>query len=100
VFTAVTRGVALFLGVFTILNVVGDLAFARANTNVWWLDLWPVPILAARILMLGIALALMLYAVWPTFAARIGAVAQPLLFMAAAAAIFSAIRFMLPWPQE
>jgi hypothetical protein len=33
------RGIALFLGVFTLLNLAGDLRFAGASGNVWWLDL-------------------------------------------------------------
>ena len=42
--SAIRRGVALFLGLFTMVNLAGDIPFARANGNVWWLDLWPMPL--------------------------------------------------------
>ena len=92
VFTAATRGVALFLGVFGIVNVLGDLRFARANTNVWWLDLWPLPIPLARLVMAGIAAALISYALRPD-ARRGRGLRQALVLLAAAAAVLNAIGF-------
>src|SRR5262245_44784997 len=58
VLRTVGRGIALFFGVFAMTNIVGDLRFARANSNLWWLDLWPLPLLLARIVMVAIVAAL------------------------------------------
>ena len=88
-----TRGIALFLGVFAILNVAGDLRFARANANVWWLDFSPLPIAVSRIVLLAIAAVLLVYALRPGLAFRIRRISQGMLFVAAAAAIVNAVRF-------
>src|SRR5262245_19669024 len=83
--SAIRRGVALFLGLFTIVNVIGDLRFARANGNVWWLDLWPLPLTLARIALIAIGVTLLLYALGRRYA-------LPLYFAVLAAAI-SAVRY-------
>jgi hypothetical protein len=49
---AVARGLALFLGVFTLLNLAGNTAF---DANLWWIGL-PMPLLLA-----ALAIALL----WP-----------------------------------
>jgi len=36
---AATRGLALFIGAFSLLNVVGGLAHAGFDANLWWIDL-------------------------------------------------------------
>ena len=36
---AVPRGIALFLGLFTLLNVVGELRAPRFDANLWWINL-------------------------------------------------------------
>jgi uncharacterized SAM-binding protein YcdF (DUF218 family) len=56
------RGIALFLGVFTLLNLAGDLRFAGASGNVWWLDLPLVPLPLARVLLGFVAVALLWFA--------------------------------------
>src|SRR5215470_10709375 len=87
------RGVALFLGIFTIANVAGDLRFARANTNVWWLDLWPLPLLLERVILFVLAAVLVTYALSPSAARRTRRAGRALLWLAAVAAAVSAIRF-------
>lgn len=37
------RGVALFFGLFSLLNLVGELRTPGFDQNVWWLDLRPLP---------------------------------------------------------
>src|SRR5688500_15447443 len=39
----VGRGVALFVGAFSLLNVVGELVSPGFDANVWWIDLRPMP---------------------------------------------------------
>src|SRR5437868_12599686 len=56
------RGIALFLGVFTLLNLAGDLRFAGASGNVWWLDVPLVPLALARVLLAFVAVALLWFA--------------------------------------
>lgn len=51
---ASSRGVALFAGAFTALNLIGELAHARFDANLWWIDLRGVPDwLAKSVLALG-----------------------------------------------
>jgi uncharacterized SAM-binding protein YcdF (DUF218 family) len=88
--SAIRRGVALFLGLFTVVNIVGDLRFARANGNVWWLDLWPIPLTLTRIVLLAIGAALLLYALAPGRAIRFR---QTMIYVAAIAAAIDAIRY-------
>jgi vancomycin permeability regulator SanA len=40
---AVARGVALFLGLFALLNLMGELRTPGFDPNSWWLDLRPAP---------------------------------------------------------
>ena len=40
---AVARGIALFLGAFTLVNLAGSLRGAAFDANGWWIDLWPLP---------------------------------------------------------
>src|SRR5947208_2852643 len=56
------RGIALFLGAFTLLNLAGDLRFARASGNVWWIDFAPLPLPFARVVLALIAAALLWFA--------------------------------------
>jgi uncharacterized SAM-binding protein YcdF (DUF218 family) len=56
------RGIALFLGAFTLLNLAGDLRFAGAGGNVWWIDFAPLPLPFARVVLASIAVALLWFA--------------------------------------
>ena len=51
------RGVALFLGVFTVLNVLGEAVSSGFDANEWWIDLRPLPLaLSGAALLAGGAL--------------------------------------------
>ena len=54
------RGVALFFGLFSLLNLIGELRTPGFDQNVWWLDLRPLPG-AATALVLALAGALLLW---------------------------------------
>jgi hypothetical protein len=65
VLCAISRGLALFLGGFTLLNVAGDLRFAGADANLWWIDFWPLPLSVSRLLLAALAVVLIAWAVSP-----------------------------------
>ncbi|HET6494520.1 MAG TPA: YdcF family protein [Thermoleophilia bacterium] len=52
------RGLALFLGLFSLLNLVGELRSSGFDQNIWWLDLRPLPTTPSAI-MLALAGALL-----------------------------------------
>lgn len=90
---AVTRGVALFLAAFTVLNLLGDMRFARANANVWWIDFWPIPLVETSLLLGVLAIVLAMHALVPSRAFRFRRGAQVLLWFASVAALINAMRF-------
>lgn len=85
-FPAIARGIALFLGAFCLLNLAGDLRFANANANLWWIELPPLPALA-----LGVAMLAWGFAPRASRARRIITIA--LLAMGTLAAILSTVRY-------
>jgi vancomycin permeability regulator SanA len=62
---ALPRGLALFLGGFSLLNVLGGFRRAGFDANLWWIDLRSVPGAIANPLLLVSAVCLMGFAVWP-----------------------------------
>src|SRR5205085_7797564 len=71
--TAVARGVALFMGLFTLLNLAIHFRSRGFDANGWWINLNPlarkVP-LAAQLALLFISLVWLAYAVMPDMARR------------------------------
>ena len=60
-----SRGLALFLGGFSLLNLLGHLRSARLDANLWWIDLhWFPPGLANAFLLLC-SVCLFGFGVWP-----------------------------------
>ena len=59
------RGLALFLGTFSLLNLVGDVRSPGFDANLWWIDLRVLPATAARIVLLCGAVALWVYGIRP-----------------------------------
>ena len=62
---ALPRGLALFLGGFSLLNVLGSLRSAGFDANLWWIDLRLIPRAVANPLLLVSAVCLMGFAIWP-----------------------------------
>ena len=58
---AIARGLAFFLGAFSLLNLAGDLRFAHANANLWWIDFSPLPDVLRFILLAAVGVALLLF---------------------------------------
>jgi uncharacterized SAM-binding protein YcdF (DUF218 family) len=65
---AVARGLALFLGGFTLLNVVGWLRTPRFDANIWWVAPPAVPRTVSLALFCAVGAALVAYAVAPRMA--------------------------------
>jgi vancomycin permeability regulator SanA len=61
----VARGLALFLGGFALLNVVGSLRSAGFDANLWWIDLRFLPHAVANLILLVSAACLVAFAIWP-----------------------------------
>jgi len=57
---AAARGVALFFGLFALLNLAGELRTPGFDQNIWWLDLRPLPA-SASAAVLGLAGLLLLW---------------------------------------
>ncbi len=94
---AVARGLALFIGGFTLLSVVGAVRTAAFDANVWWVAVPYVPRLVSAALLAAVGAAFVAYAAaprmrpwrrWPTLA---------LLAFFAAAAVYNAVHFYLAW---
>ena len=62
---AVTRGLALFLGAFSLLNILGDIRSPGFNANHWWIDLRPVHPFAADVFLALTSFVLVAFAVRP-----------------------------------
>jgi hypothetical protein len=62
---AVSRGAALFLGLFTMVSVLEALQQPASVAGLWWIDLGPTPPPVARALAGLLATLLIAFAVWP-----------------------------------
>ncbi len=62
------RGVALFFGLFSLLNLIGGLRVRGMNENVWWLDLRPLPVVVTTLVFAAAGLMLVWWAVRPAAA--------------------------------
>src|SRR5947209_14803313 len=62
---AIPRGLALFLGGFALLNILGDAQSAGFDANLWWIDLRLIPQWLANIFILVCAVCLIGFAIRP-----------------------------------
>ena len=67
---AVARGLAFFLGSFSLLNVLGDLLSPGFDANHWWIDLRPIHSPAADIFLAAAALFLLSHSIRPVLSAE------------------------------
>ena len=65
VWNGLPRGLALFLGGFSLLNLAGSFRSTRFDANLWWIDLRAFPSSVANGFLLISALCLIGYAFWP-----------------------------------
>jgi uncharacterized SAM-binding protein YcdF (DUF218 family) len=64
-FGALGRGLALFLGWFSLLNILGERRFPGFDANHWWIDFRPIEPIAARVFLSLASILLIAYAVRP-----------------------------------
>ena len=64
----VARGIALFFGLFSLLNLVGELRAPGFDENVWWLDLRPLPTVATAAVLAFAGLVLVWWGLRPAAA--------------------------------
>ena len=65
VWDGLPRGLALFLGGFSLLNLLGSVRCAGFDANLWWIDLRLLPRAVANPLLLVSAVCLIGFAIWP-----------------------------------
>ena len=59
------RGLSLFVGLMTALNLVGELLSKNFDANLWWIDLTPIPQLIARSFLGLLAILLLIQGLHP-----------------------------------
>ncbi len=57
--TGIARGLALFLGLFTLMNIAASTYF---DANLWWIDLWPLPARVAIAVYIAFAAGMIAFA--------------------------------------
>jgi len=65
---AIAQGLALLLGGFTLLNILGELRHPGFDANLWWIDLRFANRIANRVLLFAIAIGLLGFSLRPQFA--------------------------------
>ena len=61
--TELARSFALFFGLFTLVNLVGELWFHRTDANLWWIDIRFLPALIERVTLFVSAVLLLMFAI-------------------------------------
>ena len=97
VVAALARGVALFLGGFTLVNTVGLIRDSAFDANEWWIAVPYVPGLAAAVLLAAAGVAFVAYGVLPRMAPWRRWLTVVLLAAAAAVAVYDAVDFYRVW---
>ncbi|MHC4620464.1 MAG: YdcF family protein [Planctomycetota bacterium] len=69
-FGALGRGLALFLGGFSLLNILGEWRFPGFDANHWWIDFRPMEPLAAQLFLAVSSLLLIAYSIRPKMSNR------------------------------
>ena len=87
------RGLALLLGAFTLLNVVGELRNPGFDGNLWWIDLRFANRTVNRLLMAATGVGLISFAIRPRFAPCRGWLLGSLLGLLIAVAVMNAWTF-------
>ncbi len=69
-FLASSRSIAFFIGVFSLLNILGELRFPGFDANHWWIDFRPIPTAVSRVFLTVASLFLIAWSVRPRMSAR------------------------------
>lgn len=92
-FLAFSRGLALFIGGFSLLNLVGELRFPGFDANHWWIDFRPIDPLAARIFLAVTSVFLVAYSIRPGLSARRRALTLVLVAVLLAVTVWNVVHF-------
>jgi vancomycin permeability regulator SanA len=93
----VARGLALFIGGFTLLGVVGATRSEALDANVWWVAVPSVPRVVGAALLAAVGVAFVAYAVAPRMRAWRRWATLALITFFAAVAVYNAVDFYLVW---
>jgi uncharacterized SAM-binding protein YcdF (DUF218 family) len=66
---SVSRGLALFLGGFSLLNLLGELRFPGFDANHWWIDFRPADTVAVQVFLCIVSIFLLAYSLRPKLSA-------------------------------
>ena len=61
----VARAIAVFLGGFSLLNLVGELRATGFDANLWWIDFRPLPVWLSRLALAATGITLLAFGVRP-----------------------------------
>jgi uncharacterized SAM-binding protein YcdF (DUF218 family) len=67
---AFSRAVAVFIGGFSLLNLVGELRYPGFDANHWWIDFRPAEPFAAWLFLGVVSISLIAYSICPTLSRR------------------------------
>jgi hypothetical protein len=93
----VARGIALFIGGFTIVNTFGLVRDAAFDANIWWIAVPFAPRLAAAGLLAAVAVAFVAYGVAPRMSPWRRWLTVALTALFAGVAIYDAVDFYRVW---
>jgi len=90
---AVCRGVAFFLGVFTLLNLAGEVRWSGFDSSFWWIDLRPSPPRAARGFLAVTSVLLVVFAFRPQIDGALRSLALSAVLLLLMATLWNAYGF-------
>jgi uncharacterized SAM-binding protein YcdF (DUF218 family) len=91
--SSVARGIALFIGLFALLNVLAVLRHASFDGNEWWIDLRALPAIVSKATIAALATLLAAWAIRPRMSATRTALTISFLVLGIAVVLFNAITF-------
>jgi vancomycin permeability regulator SanA len=93
------RGVALFFGLFSLLNLIGELRTPGFDENIWWLDLQPLPGAATALVLALAGLLLVWWGLRPAPAGWRRVVTPAIALALSLVAIHNGVTFYHAWQQ-
>ncbi|MCE5277013.1 MAG: YdcF family protein [Planctomycetaceae bacterium] len=94
----IAQVLAFWLGIFTLINLAGELIYNRFGVNIWWIDLQQIGSGAAAAILAPAAAALIVWSLFPRMGRWRGFVTIALtMLVLAAAAINAATFYVLLW---
>ncbi len=89
------RGVALFVSIFTLLNIAGDLRYPGFDANIWWIDFRPLSDSLSRPILVLAAVFMLAFAIRPRLSRWRRAITLTLTAILYAVCIYNVIVFYM-----